>query len=176
MNENVQSALNAQINMEMSAFYTYLSMAAYFEAEALPGFAAWTRHHAQEEMMHAMKIYDFINRRRGRVTLTALNGPKTSWDSPLAALEDALKHEQKVTASINSLVALSRTENDPATESFLQWFVDEQVEEEEVVDGAIQKVRRIGDFGPGLYWVDQELAQMAGGGESAGAGEAEAGE
>lgn len=173
MNEKVQSALNAQINMELGAFYTYLSMAAYFEAESLPGFAAWTRHHAEEEMVHAMKIYDFLNRRRGRVTLAALNAPKTAWDSALAALEDALKHEQKVTASINALVALSRTENDPATESFLQWFVDEQVEEEEVVDGAIQKLRRIGDFGPGLYWIDQELAQQAGAEAS---GEAEGGE
>jgi ferritin len=170
LKEAVQTALNAQINMEFGAFYTYLSMAAYFEDEALPGFAAWTRHHAEEEMVHAMRIYDYIIRRRGRVQLQALKEPTTSWADTLAAIEDAMRHEQKVTGSINALVDLARSENDPATESFLQWFVDEQVEEEEVVDKVLQQLKRVGDFAPGLFLLDRDLSAEAGGEASAEAG------
>lgn len=161
-NNAVESAFNNQINMELGAFYTYLSMSAWFEAESLPGFAAWMRHHAEEEMVHAMKLYDFVIRRRGRVVLAPIAGPKTTWDSPLAAFEDAFAHERKVTQSIDALVELSEDERDRAAVSFLQWFVDEQVEEEEIVDLAIQKLRRIGDFGPGLYLLDRELAGSSG--------------
>ena len=172
MKDSVQAAFNAQINMELGAFYTYLSMAAWFEAEAFPGFAAWMRHHAEEEMVHAMKLYDFVHQRRGRVLLAPIAGPKTSWDSPLAAFEDAFAHERKVSQSIDALVDTAESERDRAAVSFLQWFVDEQVEEEEVVDTAIQKLRRIGDFGPGLYLLDRELADSTG--AEAGEGEAEA--
>lgn len=158
----MQDALNAQINAEMQAFYTYLSMAAYFEAENLPGFAAWMKHHSDEELGHAMRIYRFVNERRGRVLLRALPDPPTNWDSILAVFEGALKHEQNVTQLINKLVDLSREEHDHATESFLQWFVDEQVEEELIVDNAIQDLKRIGDFGPGIYMLDRELHAKAG--------------
>src|SRR5215813_5854440 len=103
-NENVLAALNNQINMELSAFYTYLGASAYFEAEGLRGFAAWMRHHADEEMVHAMKIYDFIHHRLGRVTLDAIKAPQKNWKSAQAAVEAALSHEQKVTAAINELV------------------------------------------------------------------------
>ena len=157
LSEKMQAALNDQINMELGAYYTYLSISAHFEAEALKGFAAWMFHHAEEEMGHAMRIYDFINHRRGRVTLKALAAPMASWDTPLAALEDAFAHERKVTKAINAIVTLAREEGDHATDSFLQWFVDEQVEEEEIVDNIIQKLKLIGDFGPGLYMLDNEL-------------------
>lgn len=173
MKDTVQAAFNAQINMELSAFYTYLSMAAWFEAESLPGFAAWMRHHAEEEMVHAMKLYDFVIQRRGRVLLAPLAGPETNWASPLAAFENAFAHERKVTQAIDALVDLSESQRDRAAVSFLQWFVDEQVEEEEVVDTAIQNLRRIGDFGPGLYLLDRELASSAGA-EAAGGAEVEA--
>lgn len=162
MKDPVQSAFNAQINMELGAFYTYLSMAAWFEAEALPGFAAWMHHHAEEEMVHAMKLYDFVHQRRGRVLLAPIAGPKTAWDSPLAAFEDAFEHERKVSQSIDALADIAESERDRAAVSFLQWFVDEQVEEEQVVDTAIQKLRRIGDFGPGLYLLDRELGEATG--------------
>jgi ferritin len=116
------------------------------------------RNHSDEEMVHAMKIYDFINERRGRVTLQAIAQPRNSWDSSLAAFEDALEHEKHVTALIDQLVDLSIKESDHATNSFLQWFVDEQVEEEAVVDAAIQDLKRVGDFPPGLFLLDRELA------------------
>jgi ferritin len=157
-NENVLAALNNQINMEFSAFYTYLAASAYFEAGGLRGFAAWMRHHADEEMVHAMKIYDFIHHRLGRVKLEAISAPQFSWASAQAALEAALSHEQKVTVAINSLFDLAEGQRDHATTSFLKWFVDEQVEEEEIVDEVLQKLRLIGDFGAGLYMLDRELA------------------
>jgi ferritin len=162
LNTKLQTALNQQINMELGAFYTYLAIAAHFEADALPGFAAWMRHHAEEEMMHAMKIYDYIHERRGKVTLQAIPAPKTTWSSLLEAFEDALHHEEKVTASIHQLVALARDEKDFATDNFLQWFVAEQVEEERVVDDVLQKVKRIGDFSAGIYLLDRELAAGTG--------------
>jgi ferritin len=161
LNSNVQAALNAQINMELSAFYTYLSMAAYFEACNWQGFAAWVRHHAEEEMEHAMKLYDFIHARRGRVMLTAMNEPKQEWEGIRAAIESALHHEERVTASIHALVDLARSEGDHATESFLKWFVDEQVEEEAVVDAIVQKLNQIGDHAPSLYLIDRDLGAQA---------------
>ena len=157
INEKIQTALNDQINAEFGAFYTYLSMSAYFEAENLPGFAAWMHNHAREEQVHAMKIYGFINERNGRVQLKALEGPTTSWNSTVAVFEDALRHEQKVTRLINELVDLSIKENDHATHSFLQWFVDEQVEEEAIVDKVLQDLKRVGDSQLAVFMIDREL-------------------
>ena len=162
LSNSMQDALNKQVNMELSAYYTYLSMSAYFEYEGLTGFAAWMAHHAEEEMSHAMKIYDFIHSRRGKVTLQAIPAPPDVWESPLAAFEDALKHEEKVTAAINAIVTKAREENDHATDSFLQWFVDEQVEEEEVVSTAIDKLKLVAGNGTGMYMLDRELEVSAG--------------
>lgn len=158
LTEKMQQALNDQLNAELNAYYTYLSMSAYFEDQNLKGFAAWMRNHSDEEMVHAMKIYAFINERRGRVRLQPIAQPTIDWDAPLAAFEDALRHEQHVTHLINNLVDLSIQESDHATNSFLQWFVDEQVEEEQVVDAVIQDLKRVGDYGPGLFLLDRELA------------------
>lgn len=162
LSEKMLDGLNQQINMEMQAYYTYLSMSAYFEDKALKGFASWMFHHSEEEMTHAMKIYDFIHSRRGRVKLGALTEPPHQWDTPLEAVQSAMEHEQKVTKAIHQLVKIAREEGDYATDSFLQWFVDEQVEEEEVVDDLIQKLTLIGDFSPGLYLLDRELSEVAG--------------
>ncbi len=156
--DKVQSALNQQINMEMQAYYTYLAAADYFEGLGLKGFSQWIFNHAEEEMAHAMKIYHFIHSRRGRVELFPLPIPEGGFGSPQEVMEGALRQEQKVTASIDQIVKLARLEGDYATDSFLQWFVDEQVEEEELVDDLVQKLRLIGDFKPGLYLLDRELA------------------
>lgn len=157
LSPKILDALNAQINAELHAFYTYLSMSAYFTDENFPGFAAWMRHHSDEEMVHAMKIYDFVNDRRGAVKLAAISAPRTEWANPLEAFEDALKHEQHVTALINNLVRLAREEGDYATDSFLQWFVDEQVEEEAIVDAKIQDLRHIGDSRSALFLMDRDM-------------------
>lgn len=170
VSESLQEALNKQLNLELRAHYAYLALSAYFENIGLKGFAGWVYHHAEEEMVHAMKIYHYLHSRRERVKLFAIPEPTESWDSPLSALEYALHHEEKVSASINRLVQLAREEGDYATDSFLQWFVDEQVEEEEVVNDVIDKLRLVGDGKPGLYLLDRELA----GGGSADEGEGSA--
>ena len=155
--ENVQTALNNQLNSELYASYYYLSMSAYFQAINLTGFASWMRAQAQEELMHAMKVYDFINDREGDVDLTSIAAPKRQWDNSLAAFEDAYRHEKAVTAQIYDLVDLSLTERDHATNTFLQWFVTEQVEEEATASDIVNKLKLVGSDGNGLFILDRDL-------------------
>jgi ferritin len=159
LSSKMEKALNGQINAELYSSYLYLSMAACFEAANFAGMAQWMRAQAEEEKMHAMKFFDFIVDRGGRVTLTAIDAPETEWDSPLAAFEAAYAHEQKVTGLINDLVKLARSENDAATDTFLQWFVTEQVEEEKNADGIVQKLKMVKDAPHGLLMMDSELGQ-----------------
>jgi ferritin len=157
--KKMEVALNEQINAELYSSYLYLSMSAYFESLNLRGFAHWMRVQAQEEEGHALKIYDHIIERGGRVTLGALEAPPTEWDSPLAVFEQVYSHEQKVTGLINELVDLAASENDHATRSFLQWFVDEQVEEEDSANQVLEKVKLVAGAPGGLFMIDRELAQ-----------------
>jgi ferritin len=154
----IQDAFNNQINAETYSAYLYLSMAAYFESVNLKGAANWMRCQVQEELVHAMKFYNFIHERNGTVELTAIDGPPTRWDSPLHAFQEANSHEQKVTALINNLVDLAIEERDHAANAFLQWFVTEQVEEESSTDAVVQRLKLAGKEGSGLFMVDQELA------------------
>ena len=158
INSKIQDSFNKQINAETYSAYLYLSMAAYFSSINLPGFANWMRCQAQEELIHAVKFFDFINERGGEVTLSAIDGPPTSWDSPLHAFEEAYKHEQKVTALINGLVDLAISERDHASSTFLQWFVNEQVEEEASTYDVVQRLKLAGDQGGGMFMIDRELA------------------
>lgn len=158
LTEKMQDALNQQVNAELYSAYLYLAMEAYFKSINLPGFANWMRVQTQEELLHAMKIYDFINQRNGRVTLKAIAQPQTEWKSPLAVFEAAYKHEQKVTGLINDLVNLAVKEKDHATSTFLQWFVNEQVEEEASANGVVQKLKMTGKSPDGLFLIDRELA------------------
>jgi ferritin len=157
LKKNVEKALNEQLNAEMYSAYLYLSMASYFDAEGLDGFANWMRIQFQEEQAHAMKFYHYVNERGGRVKLKAIDAPATDWKSPQAVFEATLKHEQLVTSLINKLVDLARKESDHATDNFLQWFVAEQVEEEATADSILSKVKRVGDKGNGIYMLDREL-------------------
>lgn len=159
IDEKMQEALNKQINAELYSSYLYLSMAAYFLSINLNGFAHWMRTQAREEVGHAMRFYDFINERAGRVTLYPVEGPPTEWDSPLAVFEAAYKHEQKVSGLIGDLVDLTIEKRDHATNNFLQFFVAEQVEEEASVDEVVQKLKLVGDDPNGLFLVDRELAE-----------------
>ena len=159
ISKKIEKALNKQINAELYSAYLYLSMVAYFESVNLPGFANWMKVQTQEELMHAMKIYDFVNERGGRVVLKAIEAPPTEWDSPLDAFEATYKHEQKVTGLINNLVNLAIEEKDHATNSFLQWFVNEQVEEESSVDNVAQKLKMVEKSPGGVFMIDSELGQ-----------------
>ncbi len=155
----MEEALNGQVNAEMYSAYLYLSMESYFRSLNLSGFANWMRVQVQEELMHAIKIYDFVNECGSRVTLKAIEGPPTKWESPLAVFEAVYAHEQKVTGLINELVDLAIKEKDHATNTFLQWFVNEQVEEEDSADQVVQKLKMIKNDPDGLFLVDRELGQ-----------------
>jgi len=157
LSDKIEKALNKQINAEIYSSYLYLSMCAYFDSVNLTGLAKWMHTQVQEELFHAMKFFDYVNERGGRVILKEIDKPKTDWDSPLDAFKDAFKHEQKVTKMINELVDLAISEQDHATNNFLQWFVEEQVEEEASVDEVVQKLKLIGTEGGGLFMLDREL-------------------
>jgi ferritin len=157
--KKVVDELNKQVNEEMFSAYLYLSMNAYFESLNLKGFANWMKVQVQEELAHAMKFYDFIIGRGGRVVLDQLKKPKTEWKSPLDAFEAAYAHEQHITGRINTLVNLAIEEKDHATNAMLQWFVTEQVEEEANTSAVTEKLKLAGDKGAGLFMMDQELAR-----------------
>ncbi|MCL4239003.1 MAG: ferritin [Anaerolineae bacterium] len=157
LSEKMQAALNKQINAELHSAYLYLAMAAYFEHRNLPGFAHWMRLQANEELGHALKFFDFIVERRGRVMLEPVGAVPAEWASSLAVFENALAHEQKVTGLIHGLVNLAVEERDHASDSFLQWFVDEQVEEEASADAVVEQLKLAGDSGVALLILDREL-------------------
>ena len=157
ISKKMEEALNGQVNAELYSAYLYLSMESHFRSLNMNGFANWMRIQTQEEMMHGMKIYDFIDERGGRVTLKAIDGPPTKWDSPLAVFEAVYAHEQKVTGLINDLVDLAIEEKDHATNSFLQWFVNEQVEEESSADEIVQQLKMMENAPGGMFMLDREL-------------------
>jgi ferritin len=159
ISKKMEKALNEQVNAEMFSAYLYLSMEAYFKSLNLTGFANWMRVQTQEELMHAMKIYEFIDERGGRITLKAIDGPQTKWDSPLAVFKAVYEHEQKVTGLINNLVNLAIEEKDHATNTFLQWFVNEQVEEEASADQMVQQLKMMENAPGGMFMLDREMGQ-----------------
>ena len=155
----MQKALNGQVNAELYSAYLYLSMAAHFESTNLSGMANWMRVQVQEEQFHAMKLFNYILERGGKVTLGPIEAPPNNWDCPLAVFEATLKHEQKVTGLINDLVYLAREEKDNASEIFLQWFVNEQVEEEDNAGTIVGQLELIKDSPQALFMMDKDLAQ-----------------
>ncbi|MCP4591739.1 MAG: ferritin [bacterium] len=159
MVSKIESAFNEQLNAELFSSYLYLSMAAYFESQNLKGMAQWMRMQVQEENMHAMKFFGFINERGGRVTLGKIKEPKTEWSSPLEVFEDTCQHEAKVTSLVNDLVDLAIKEKDHAANGFLQWFVTEQVEEEATVQEIRDKLKLVSDNPVAMFMIDQELGQ-----------------
>ncbi len=159
ISKKIEEALNGQLNAEYYSAYLYLSMAAYFESIDLKGFANWMRIQFQEEQFHAMKFYDYILERGGEVSLQPIESPPAKWDSPLAVFEATLKHEQKITGLINELLYFAREQKDNAAEIFLQWFVEEQVEEEDNVSTVLGQLKLIKDSPQALFLMDKELSQ-----------------
>ncbi|HHY01033.1 MAG TPA: ferritin [Methanothermobacter sp.] len=159
LDEKMRESLNFQLNRELYSGYLYLAMAAYFEDQDLPGFGNWMRIQGQEELSHAMKFYDYLVQKGSRVQLAEIETPQKEWDSPLAVFEQVYEHEKMVTGLINDLVDLAIELKDHATNNFLQWFVAEQVEEEESSSGVLHKVKMVGESNRGLYMLDQELGQ-----------------
>jgi ferritin len=159
ISKTIEAALNKQVNREFYSEFLYLSMAAYFETVSLKGFAKWMRVQAREEHAHALKIYEFIIVRSGRVTLEAIDAPKTKWATAGKVFEESYAHEQKVTGFINGIVELAIKENDHATFEFLQWFVKEQVEEEANASDILAQINLVGDIVGHLFYLDHHLGK-----------------
>lgn len=157
ISQKVQDAINAQINAEFWSAYLYLSMAQYFHAIGRSGIAHWFEIQFQEEQSHAQILINYLNNRDGRVLLQAIDAVPTEWKNELDAFKAVLEHEQKVTALINNLYFIAESERDYATRGRLDWFVNEQVEEEETAREIIDRLELIGDNGLAMYTLDTEL-------------------
>jgi ferritin len=163
INKTMQDAMNDQINRELYSSYLYLSMAAYFEDKNLSGFAHWMRVQEAEEREHAMKFYDFIVERGGRVTLKAIDAPKTEWKSTLEIAEEVVAHEAFITASIYTLYETALKEKDYPAQIMLQWFISEQVEEEKNAAEIVANLKLIEERGTAVLVLDHQLAKRAAG-------------
>ncbi len=161
LNKKLQDAINEQIKNELYSGYLYLAMSAYFEASNLPGFASWMRLQAAEEQEHALKFFDFVNERGGRVELQAIDQPPLEFESPLAVFEATLEHEKKVTGLIHGLYELALTEKDYPAQVMLQWFIDEQVEEEANATQIVETLKMVGQKGQALVMLDGRLGQRS---------------
>lgn len=159
INKRVEDAINQQIKHELSSAYLYLSMSAYCESKSLKGFAHWMRMQYEEETSHAMRLYDYLHNRGGRVTLLALDQPSAEFGSPLELMEQVLAYEKNVTSLINQLYEIAVGEKDYATLVELQWFISEQVEEEATVSDIIDQLKLVGDSGTALHRIDRHLGR-----------------
>ena len=161
LNSKLQEALNKQVNAELYSSYLYLSMSNYLAQQNLNGAASWMRMQAQEELTHAMKVFDYIHARGSSVTLAAIEQPPAEWNSALDVFEKAYEHEQKVTKMINHLVDLAIAEKDHASHNMLQWFISEQVEEEESIKSIVERLKLISNAPGALLIMDKELGMRA---------------
>ena len=157
LSEKMEKALNGHMNAEFYSAYLYLSMSAYFNSVDLPGFAHWMKVQFDEEMLHGMKLFNFIDKMGGSIKIQNIEAPPAGWQSPLSVFEDTCAHERLVSTKINKLVSLAIEEHDHASNNFLQWFVAEQVEEEASVQAILKKLRLISDYAGGILILDQEL-------------------
>lgn len=157
LDKKMENALNEQVNAELWSAYLYLSMSAYFENKGMSGFANWMKIQFDEEQAHALKIFNYIVERGGKVVLKPISEVKTEWDSVIHVFEETLAHEQHVTSLINQLTDLAIELKDHATRSFLQWFVDEQVEEEATVNEILDQMNMFEGKGFGLFQMDKEF-------------------
>ena len=157
ISKEMTEALNAQIQAEMQSAYLYLSMAAWYEANDLAGFAHWMRKQYHEEVEHAMKMFDYLNERGGRVELRAIEAPKREWEDLRDVFRNTYEHEKSVTQMIYRIVDRAAEEKDYASVEFLNWFVKEQVEEEDTASTILAKLEKIGDCTAGLLALDAQL-------------------
>ncbi|MBC8344598.1 MAG: ferritin [Bacteroidetes bacterium] len=160
--KKIEKALIKQINEELYSSYLYWSMSSYFESKNLPGFANWMKVQSEEEYLHARKFYNYLISAGGRVLLDGIKTPKTDWESVESVFKETLDHEIFITNCINDLVTLALEEKDHATNSFLQWFVDEQVEEVSTAEQILHEVKMVAGNSQGLFMLDREFKSRAG--------------
>ena len=163
LSQRLQDAINGQIQHEFYSAYLYLSMSAHFATVHLPGCARWMRLQSQEEALHAMKLFDFVLEREGRVVLQAIEQPPAKFKSPVNVFQQALEHERKVTGMIHRLYELAAKDNYYATQVMLQWFIEEQVEEERTANDIVEQLKMIGDQPAALFILDKDLGARGAG-------------
>lgn len=161
LSQSMNDALNEQVKWELFSSYLYLGMSSWYNQNGLPGFAHWMMMQAEEEMHHAMKFYRYILERGGETKLHAIDSPTQCWESATDVFEYGLAHEIDVTRRINALMDVAYAEKDHACTIFLQWFITEQVEEEDSFNDILSKLRLIGGQGEGLFMLDNEMAGRA---------------
>jgi len=159
LNENIELMINDQMNFEFYSSYIYMAMAAYCDSKDLTGFSHWFKMQTLEEMYHMHKMYNYLLERGGRPFFVEVPKPAKKWESVKAAFDNALEHERLVTSRINNIMSISIELHDHATRSFLNWFVDEQVEEESSVNEILKKIALVKDSGEGIYLLDKELKE-----------------
>ena len=162
ISKKVEKAINEQIKKEEYSSRLYLAMASWCQANGFPGAAAFLYKHADEERLHQLKFVHYLNDRHGYAVLEPIEQPPFKFKTLLDIFKDILKHEEFITASINELYHLSATEKDYTTANFLQWFITEQLEEENLVNGILDKINLAGNDKSGLFLIDKELGGMAG--------------
>ncbi|MCX6679814.1 MAG: ferritin [Methanothrix sp.] len=161
LSEKMNEALNVQANRELYSSYLYLSMSYHFESINMKGFAHWMRLQAGEELVHTMKMLDYVAGRGGRAKMLAVEAPQFTWASPLQAFQHVWDHERVVTGLIQNLVKVAKEERDEATKEFLQWYIKEQVEEEESSNNVLNKVKAAGNDKGNLEAADSVLGQRS---------------
>ncbi len=162
LDSDVQDAINTQIRNEYYSSYLYLSMSAYCESRNFPGCASWLRRQSEEELVHAMKLFDYMVDRGARVVLESIDQPPSEFGTLLEVFEEVLEHEREVTGMINSLYDLAVSQNDHATAVSLHWFIEEQVEEEKSAEEVVEKLKLASDNGAALMILDAELGSRQG--------------
>ena len=166
LTKEMEKALNGQITIEAESSQVYLAMASWAETQGMEGVAEFMYMHSDEERMHMLKLVKYVNERGGKVVLKQIDAPPSKWKNTLDVIQNVLDHECKVTGLINKLVDLALKEKDHASNIFLQWFVSEQVEEEESVNGVLEQLKLMGEAKGGLFMIDRELTKRSAGGES----------
>jgi len=159
ISDKFNGELNKQFNAELYSSYLYLSMAAWLSQKGLNGFEHWMKCQVQEEMDHAIRFFDYINERGGKVIMECIDKPDCEWNSPDHVFEAVCAHEAHVTDLINNVMNVAVEEKDFAGQAFLQWFIVEQVEEEATVGDVHNQLKLIGETQNNLFMLDRELAK-----------------
>ncbi len=157
LHKDILDLLNKQMNKELYSSYLYLSVSSYFNTLHLDGFETWTKEQAKEELLHGMKIYNYMLERSAKLDFMAIDSPNREWNSPIEAVQEIYNHECSITQSIHQIVKCARDNNDYSTEVFLHWFIAEQLEEETMADKILQKLKLIGNDGGALLMLDDQL-------------------
>ncbi len=159
ISDKIRDILNEQINKEFYSAYLYLSMSAYFAQIGLYGFSRWTKIQSKEEIDHGMILFEYVIGRNSQIQLNQIEMPKFEMKNPLSVFEQIYQHERSITSAIDCVAQMSEGDCDLATRNFIDWYLEEQIEEEAMVSKIISKLKAFGEEKSALYLIDNELGQ-----------------